>query len=493
MKYIKKFFGATFSPEKIIPNILFALVILILISALFPSRLMNEETGAPVKKGELLEYEVGGRVPIDIYIRQFDAWQKGQIELDLDVDQRLAELENPYDPTERKQSGARYNWDYAFFDGKYYSYFGIAPILTVHAPVYAVTGKLPDIPMTCFILAIAAIIATAFAYREVVLRFIKKPNLWLFLLGLAGSVCASGVYLGVLCSDMYYVAVLSAQVFSMAFVALAVRSMREEKLWARMIMLVFAAIALTLTVWSRPTVALMCVAVFPLFIEFIFKIRKDTLKDGLLTVASFALPLMAGAAAVMWYNYARFGSPLDFGANYQLTVSDVSLNTIDFKYLFSSVFSYFLCPMWQAEAKPFIEMQRITVLPSGSRYFYADRACGAFAYGLPLGILAYPRLATIENHRGEKDGWKTSVVCTTAVLALVIAFSDFCLGGVNMRYVYDISVMLTLVSAAILINLTEKSDGVSKIITGAVTAALSLVSIWTNMGVVETIRIVLGA
>ena len=490
MKYIKKFFGATFSSEKLIPNILFALVILLLINALFPARLRNEE-GALVKKGELLEYEVGGRVPVDIYIRQFDAWKKGQIELDLEVDRRLAALENPYDPNERSRSRARYNWDYAFFDGKYYSYFGIAPILTVHAPIYAVTGKLPNIALTCLILAIAGIITTAFAYREIVLRFIKKPNLWLFLLGLAGSVAASGVYLGVLCSDMYYVAVLSAQVFSMAFVALAVRSMREEKLWARMIMLVLAAIALTLTVWSRPTVALMCVAVFPLFIEFIFKIRKDTLKDGLLTVGSFALPLIAGAIAVMWYNNARFGSPLDFGANYQLTVSDVSLNTIDFKYLFSSFFSYFLCPMWQTEAKPFIEMQRITVLPSGSRYFYADRACGAFAYGLPLGILAYPRLATIENHRGEKDGWKTAVVCATAILALGIAFADFCLGGVNMRYVYDISVMLTLVSAAVLINLTEKSDGVSKIITGAVTAALSLVSIWTNMGVVDTIAKVL--
>ena len=492
MKYIKKLFGATFCPEKLIPNILFALVILLLINALFPARLKNEE-GAPVKEGKLIEYEVGGAVPVDIYIRQFDAWKKGQIELDLEVDRRLAALENPYDPTERKNSHARYNWDYAFFDGKYYSYFGIAPILTVHAPIYAVTGKLPDIPMTCFILALAAIIATAFAYREVVLRFIKKPNLWLFLLGLAGSVCASGVYLGVLCSDMYYVAVLSAQVFSMAFVALAVRSMREERLWARMIMLVFAAIALTLTVWSRPTVALMCVAVFPLFIEFIFKIRKDTLKDGILTVASFALPLMAGAIAVMWYNNARFGSPLDFGANYQLTVSDVSLNTIDFKYLFSSFFSYFLCPMWQTEAKPFVEMQRIMVLPSGARYFYYDRYCGVFAYGLPLGILAYPRLAMIEKHRGEKDVWKTAVVCITAILAFVIAFSDFCLGGVNMRYIYDISVMLALISAAVLINLTEKSDGIAKPLTGIVTAVLSLVSIWTNMGVVETIRIVLGA
>ena len=491
MKYIKKIFGASFCPEKLIPNILFALVILILISAVFPARLKDEEKGTPVKAGELIEYEVGGAVPVDIYIRQFDAWKKGQIELDLEVDRRLAALENPYDPSERKSSGARYNWDYALFDGKYYSYFGIAPILTVHAPIYAVTGKLPNIALTCLILAIAAIVATAFAYREIVLRFIKKPNLWLFLLGLAGSVCASGVYLGVLCSDMYYVAVLSAQVFSMAFVALAVRAMREEKLWARMIMLVLAAVALTLTVWSRPTVALMCVAVFPLFIEFIFKIRKDTLKDGILTVASFALPLMVGAAAVMWYNYARFGSPLDFGANYQLTVSDVSLNTIDFKYLFSSFFSYFLCPMWQAEAKPFIEMQRITVLPSGSRYFYADRACGVFAYGLPLGILAYPRLATIEKHKGENDAWKTAVVCATAVLALGIAFADFCLGGVNMRYVYDISIMLTLISAAVLINLTEKSDGVSKIVTGLATAVLSVISIWTNMGVVDTIAKVL--
>jgi UDP-N-acetylmuramyl pentapeptide phosphotransferase/UDP-N-acetylglucosamine-1-phosphate transferase len=149
--------------------------------------------------------------------------------------------------------------------------------------------------------------------------------------------------------------------------------------------------------------------------------------------------------------------------------------------------------MWQTEAKPFVEMQRIMVLPSNSRYFYYDRYCGVFAYGLPLGILLYPRLAMIEKHRGEKDVWKTAVVCITAILAFVIAFSDFCIGGVNMRYVYDISVMLALISAAVLINLTEKSDGIAKSITGIVTAVLSLVSIWTNMGVVETIRIVLGA
>ena len=483
LNIIKKIAGLNYCPKKLYHNILFVLVILLLVSACFSTL---------GKEAELYEYEVGGAVPADIYGRQFDAWQKGQIELDINVDPRLAELENPYDPAARSASKARYSWDYAFFDGKYYSYFGIAPILTVHAPIHAFTGKLPNVPMSCLILAIAAVIATAFAYREVVLRFIKKPNLWLFLLGLAGAVSASGVYLGALCADMYYVAVLSAQVFSMAFVALAVRSMREEKLWLRMTLLVFAAIALTLTVWSRPTVALMCVAVFPLFIEFICKIKKDTLKDGLMTVGAFALPLIAGAAAVMWYNAARFGSPLDFGANYQLTVSDVSLNTIDFKYLFSSFFSYFLCPMWQTEVYPYLGMQKIKVLPDGARYFYFDKYCGVFAYGLPLGILAYPRLAMIEKQKGEKDIAKTAVVAVTAVLALGIAFSDFCIGGVNMRYVYDISVMLALVSAAVLMNLTEKSEGYAKPVTGIATAALSVMSIWTNLGVVDTIRQVLS-
>lgn len=484
MKLIKKIAGLNYSPEKVYQNILFALVVLILAAACFPT--MGKET-------ELYEYKVGESMPSDIFGRQFDAWQKGQIELDLPVDRRLAELDNPYDPTARKESGARYYWDYAYFEGKYFSYFGIAPIITVHAPIHAATGKLPNVPMVCLILAIAAVIMTALAYREVVLRFIKTPNLWLFLLGLAGAVSASGVYLGVLCSDMYYVAVLSAQVFSMAFVALAVRSMREEKLWVRMIMLVLAALSLTLTVWSRPTVALMCVAVFPLFIEFIFKIRKDTLKDGLMTVGSFALPLFAGAAAVMWYNAARFGSPLDFGANYQLTVSDVSLNTIDLKYFFSSFFSYFLCPIWQTEVYPYLGMQKIKVLPEGARYFYFDRYCGVFAYGLPLGILAYPRLAMIEKQKGEKDLTKTAIVAATAILALTIAFSDFCIGGVNMRYIYDVSVIVAMISAAILMNLTEKSEGYAKPLSGIMTAALSLMSVWTNMGVVETIRIVLGA
>ncbi len=98
----------------------------------------------------------------------------------------------------------------------------------------------------------------------------------------------------------------------------------------------------------------------------------------------------------------------------------------------------------------------------------------------------------IEKQKGEKDLSKTAIVAVTAILALTIAFSDFCIGGVNMIYIYDVSVIVAMISAAILMNLTEKSEGCAKPLSGIMTAALSLMSVWTNLGVVETIRKVLS-
>lgn len=473
---IRRLAGIRYRTDDIRHGMLYLLVILLLIGACFS-----------VTRKELAVIDYPEEQSTEIYARQLDAFMKGQLELDLEVDPRLAQLDNPYDPAARKAAGARYLWDYALYDGKYYSYFGIAPVIVLYAPMQAIFGCLPNIALACLILAVAAVIATALAYREVVLRFIKAPSLWLLLFGLAGVTSASGIYLGVLCSDMYYVAVLSAQVFSMLFVYLSVRAMRERKLWRRMLMLIVAAIALTLTVWSRPTVAVMCIAVLPLFIEFILSIRRKTLRDGLMTIASFAVPLLIGAGAVMVYNYLRFGSVLDFGAKYQLTVSDISLNTLDLDYLFSAFFSYFLCPMWHTEIFPYIEMQRVTVLPKGARYIYTDRSCGVFAYGLPLGILAYPRVVRLARERGERDRAKSALVILTVILAIVIAFADFCLGGVNMRYIYDISVIFVIVSTAILIELTERSEGAARLITGIMTLILCASSVWAGIGTVTTI------
>ena len=55
-----------------------------------------------------------------------------------DVPNSLKELSNPYDTTLRafksQQTGDKYRWDVAYFDGHYYVHFGIVPLLLMYLP-----------------------------------------------------------------------------------------------------------------------------------------------------------------------------------------------------------------------------------------------------------------------------------------------------------------------------------------------------------------------
>ena len=76
----------------------------------------------------------------NIYFRLFDAFRKGRVSLDIKADPLLATLDNPYSPTEWHKVGASVHWDHAYFEGKYYAYYGAAPVLLVMFPVYWLSG-----------------------------------------------------------------------------------------------------------------------------------------------------------------------------------------------------------------------------------------------------------------------------------------------------------------------------------------------------------------
>ena len=64
--------------------------------------------------------------------------------------------------------------------------------------------------------------------------------------------------------------------------------------------------------------------------------------------AAFILPVVVVAAGLMWYNAARFGSPLDFGANYNLTGNDMTQRGFNAVRIGPAVFtSLFELPSWQ--------------------------------------------------------------------------------------------------------------------------------------------------
>jgi hypothetical protein len=66
------------------------------------------------------------------------------------------------------------------------------------------------------------------------------------------------------------------------------------------------------------------------------------------------MPYIIVAAGIMWYNYARFGSPIDFGANYNLTTNDMTSRGFVWERMGPAAFSYLLQLPKLTSAFPFI-------------------------------------------------------------------------------------------------------------------------------------------
>ena len=98
----------------------------------------------------------------------------GHAWLDLDVPDALRDADNPYDVTTRQQLLADgvspVYWDYAFFDGRWYSYFGVVPALLLFVPYRAITSLWVDgglmmpsgaaVPLLMFVFLVFACLLT---------------------------------------------------------------------------------------------------------------------------------------------------------------------------------------------------------------------------------------------------------------------------------------------------------------------------------------------
>ena len=104
-----------------------------------------------------------------------DALLEGRTDLDLPVSPSLAALDDPYDFEARYEIGSttdeRIFWDHAFYQGRYYSYFGVVPAILVFAPFRLITGAMLNTSYAVAFLGVCAILASAFLIASVVRRW----------------------------------------------------------------------------------------------------------------------------------------------------------------------------------------------------------------------------------------------------------------------------------------------------------------------------------
>lgn len=145
-----------------------------------------------------LQYQ-GGTFLVDRsqYQQLADAFLHGRTWIDAHVPDWLAAMDNPYDDQARgtlgAQTGDPSRWDWAFYHGRYYCYFGPLPALLLFAPFKALTGT--DLPTAvgCAFLAILACASLIFLIETLWKRYWRGTPRWLAVLVCTAIVAASGL------------------------------------------------------------------------------------------------------------------------------------------------------------------------------------------------------------------------------------------------------------------------------------------------------------
>ena len=373
----------------------------------------------------------------------YDMLATGRISVDVSPDENLLALENPYDPTQRLSSGVQTMFDYALYNGQYYVYFGLTPVLVFYVPFRLLTGAIPSYNTAGAFFALLTVLAAFLCFWEAVRRFLRRASLMLTCICAAAVALGSHLLMLEASADRYHMSIACGQAFFFLTLWAAMVACRQKIRIRRTCMFVVAALFSILLVGARATAALTAAGwLLPLFIWVLFN-KKASVRHRAIDALSFLIPLALGAAAIMLYNSARFDSVFEFGQTWQLTLEDIRYNHISLSDLGAAIWAYFFDGIRLTSTFPYINPSSGFINRSGN-WLYSVVNAGALTVPVTWGLFLV--FAVPEKARHGKLG---VYLCTT-VMTVFVALSGYCIAGVSLRYVCDILPAVCLVGALVL-------------------------------------------
>ncbi|MCH3909843.1 MAG: hypothetical protein LKJ81_04825 [Bacilli bacterium] len=373
-----------------------------------------------------------------LYYNLFSAFLHGHLYLDEEPSSALMALSNPYDPSLR--AGISYLWDTVYYGGKYYCYYGPAPVILVMFPVYFLTGC-TFVPTGLFLETFSWFLYIAgffyLTYRLALLD--KKPFCffqWLFL-SIMAFLCSMGLSFVVYrwTDWKYRLPFTFGLAFIAFFLALVIHGYQDKK--KRIYLFGLAGFFYVAIVASRPDFGIVALIALPFLIKGLLD-KEIGLSKRILDLVPMAVLILSGAVLLMCYNYFRFGSVIQFGQSYQLTVSDQGNASLSFDGIFASFFHYYLEPFGFSSSFPYLTITKIS-LPRESNS-YVQGSIGVLFQPFFWSLFLFPYVFK------RSEGWDKKWFLLAFLLApIVLAYSIYCLGGVCARYmlaIYPLNGML---------------------------------------------------
>ena len=324
-----------------------------------------------------------------------DAFNKGQLYVDVDPGQGLLNAEDPYN-SEGRPAFNDDVWDLSLYKGKLFLYWGPVPALLL-APAQAIshTPLLDMYPVYFFICGLLIFnTLIILKVRDLFFPELSEKNVVL-------SIFLVGLILPILWSlnipDVYEAAIGAGQFFLMGGIYFIIRAFEKD---SKKSYLFLAGLFWACSVGSRAINVLSIIFLTIMALHWIWKHNQNPIKwDGISKLAGiYLLPLILGAILIGWYNYARFDSPLEFGLRYQITIynlnRDMSL-TFQPDYVPLNLYAHVIQPFEFVSKFPFIQpihfSKLLTSLDiSQPKLYSSGRVTGILFYAPALILVLIP-------------------------------------------------------------------------------------------------------
>ena len=400
-------------------------------------------------------YQVGGKNSQQ-YAELARAMAKGQLYLDETPPDWLQNMDDPYDKGARdelqKETGEEYLFDVAYHDGKYYVYFGVVPVLLFYLPCYLTTGA--DFPTAIGVLiAVIMFVLGCSALLDRFARYhFKRVSLGLYLLLQIPLVMCCGILYLLKFPTFYSLPIALALAFSVWGLYLWMRGRASARPCGWYL---GGSLCMALVAGCRPQLLVISLVAFPLFWRAYITKRKILTRRGAVEFACLIAPYLVVAAGIMLYNHARFGSFTDFGANYNLTVNDMTKRGWNIGRLAPALFAYFLQPPTVTGVFPFLQAAQFDTTYLGQTI--KEVTFGGILICLPvLWVLPFAKRILALRFRTRSTRTIAGVIIALLCGGVVLALVDAEMAGILQRYYADFSFMF-LAAAVLLIFIVNEN------------------------------------
>lgn len=379
-----------------------------------------------------------------------EALAQGHLYLNDVPSDALLAMDNPYDTAERAADGVPFLWDHAYFEGRYYVYFGVLPCLVFFLPYYLLTGTHFATWLAVAICAAVYVAGLAYLLAQICKRWFPRTSIGAFVI-LDVMLCIGGSALILVRTPSMYFLPEAMGLACVAWgLALWIRGTSQGYIDTPRV--VAGAFLFALTLAARPQMVLGAVFGLLLFWPFlrVSKGNRQLRRQALRAFRAALVPFVVVGVAVLAYNAARFGSPFDFGANYNLTTNDMTHRGFHVDRIPFGLFAYLFQPPSVSSQFPFMNQTYLDPAYQGITIYEPMFGGYFFLYPMTLVLLALPKA-----RRGLQEKGLFVPLLTALGVAFVLVNFDLQGAGILMRYICDFGIYIALAASIVFLELLQ--------------------------------------